>query len=414
MKNYDTIVVGAGMSGLAAASELYKSNKNIIVLEARDRIGGRLSSERLPDGLLFERGGELIHGTKSQMYTLVKELGIEIRELKKAKTDIGVVESVQLLFVALLLRLGLYPKPRIDECVTDYVSRLRFLPGSLKEFLDFASKDFETLDKMSALFVVDSMRQEILAGEMYGDHDFIIEDGYITLLRHLSKGLPIAFEHAVRKILWQDEQVVVETTQGTFTAPVVVLTLPIPILKKMNFEPELPEAKRVALSAHVTGDIIKLLIPLRKKAFKTEREEGEIADAKLVPMWWRRNAPDDKPDDRQILVGWIAGPYARHYLGQSSEDALDQALNELSAIVDIDLINRDDIIVQNWMEDEFSAGTYCYIKPGFGLHVVDDLAKPLGNKLYFAGTATSSAASRGTAHGAYESGLRVAKEVLAE
>ncbi|MEM6281165.1 MAG: NAD(P)/FAD-dependent oxidoreductase [Chloroflexota bacterium] len=411
MKAYDTIVIGAGMSGLAAASEIYKSNKNIIVLEARDRIGGRLSSERLPDGVLYERGGELIHGTKNQMYALVNELGIEIRELKKAKTDLGAIESIQLFFVALLLRFGWYPQPHINESVTDYVNRLRFLPNSLKASIDHASKDFENLDRISALLTVDRIRRQIMEGEMYGEHDFIIEAGYGTLLTHLAKELPISFNHVVTKVNWQGEQVVVETTQGSFSAQKVVLTLPVPILKKMHFEPQLPQEKQAALSAHVTGDIIKLLVPVPKKAFKTELEEGEIADAKLVLMWWRRNLPGGGPDDRQMLVGWITGPRARDYVNQLPDDALNTALSELSAIVDIDLVNRDDIIVQNWTEDEFSAGTYCYIKPGYGLHTVDDLAKPLGSKLYFAGTATSSPTSTGSAHGAYESGLRVAKEV---
>ncbi|MEL6321946.1 MAG: NAD(P)/FAD-dependent oxidoreductase [Cyanobacteria bacterium J06626_14] len=413
MQKYDMIIVGAGMAGLAAASEIYKSNRNIIVLEARDRIGGRLSSERLSDGLLFERGGELIHGTKNAMYSLVNELGIEIRELQKSEVDVGPMESVQLLFVMLLLRFGWYPKPHIHEGITDYLNRLPFFPNSLKVFLDQASKDFEDLDRVSALLMVERMRQQILEGEMYGEHDFVFKDGYITLLNHLAKDLPIAFNHRVHKILWQDEQVVIETDQGVFSAPKIVLTLPIPILKDVNFEPELPEEKQVALSAHVSGDIIKLLVPVQKKAFKTEREEGTIADAKLALMWWRRNSPGDQPNDRQILVGWITGPRARQYVSQSSDDALKTALADLSAVVEIDLIDTAEIIVQNWMEDEFSAGTYCYIKPGYGLHIVDDLARSLHDKLYFAGTATASSTSRGTAHGAYESGLRVAKEVLA-
>ncbi len=413
MNVYDTIIVGAGMAGLAAASEIYKSNKNIMVLEARDRIGGRLSSERLPDGVLYERGGELIHGTKNQMYVLVRELGIEIRELKKAKTDIGAVETLQLFFVMLLLRLGWYPQPDVDESVTEYVNRLRFFPNSLKEFLDYAAKDFENMDRISALLMVERMRQQILDGEMYGEHDFMIEEGYITLLSHLAKDLPIAFNHVVTKINWQDEQVVIETTQGSFRSQQVVLTLPVPILKQMLFEPALPEEKQVALTAHVPGDIIKILIPVQKKAFKTEQEEGAIADATLALMWWRRNSPGDKPHDRQILVGWITGPRARDYVSQAPDDALDTVLNDLSAVVDLNMVNRDDIIVQNWMEDEFSAGTYCYIKPGYGLHIPDDLAKSLGNKLYFAGTATADPASTGSAHGAYESGLRVAQEVLA-
>jgi|GEM_PF-2989137 len=412
MKAYDIIVIGAGMSGLAAASQIYKSNPNMIILEARDRIGGRLSSERLPDGLLFELGGELIHGTKNPMYELVNELGIEIREMKKVPSELSAIETFQMLIVAMLLRFGLHPKPRIDESVTDYLNRLRFLPDPLKEISDNASKDFEQLDKVSAQFIVDRLRQQILTGEMYGDRDFVLKDGYITLLNHLAKDLPIALDHKVNKILWHDDQVVIETNQGSFTAPQVVITLPIPILKKMNFEPVLPESKQVALSAHVSGDIIKLIIPVKKKAFKTESEEGRIADATLVPMWWRRKTPDDQPDDRQILVGWITGPYARRYLSLPAEKALSTVLAELSGVVDIDLIDRDDIIVQNWMQDEFSLGTYCYIKPGFGLHIIDDLVESLDKKLYFAGTATSPSTSTGTAHGAYESGLRVAKEVL--
>jgi len=413
MKKYDIIVIGAGMSGLAAASEIYKSNQNIMVLEGRDRIGGRLSSERLDDGLLFERGGELIHGTKNPMYDLVNELGIKIREMKKEPMNISTMDGIQLFVVMMFLRLGLYPKPTVNESVSEYLDRLQFLPQALRDVADKSSKDFETLDRISAMSIINRLREEMMIGESYGEHDFVIEDGYITILSHLAKELPIAFNHKVDKINWNDEHVVIETNHGTFQAKQVILTLPIPILKKMNFEPALPNQKQDALSAHVSGDIIKLIIPVHKKAFKTEHEEGGIEGATQVPMWWRRNLPQDQPDDRQILVGWITGPYARRFLSQSTEDAIDLALSELSAIVDIEQINRDDIIAQNWMDDEFSTGTYCYIKPGYGLNVVNDLSQSLSNKLYFAGTATARAAANGTAHGAYESGLRVAKEVLA-
>ncbi|MEL6344188.1 MAG: NAD(P)/FAD-dependent oxidoreductase [Myxococcota bacterium] len=408
MKEYDTIIVGAGISGLAAASTIYASNQDIVILEARDRIGGRLSSERLPDGVLFERGGGMIHGTRNQMYTHIRELGIEIHEIKKAKSDIGIREGIQLFIIMLLLRLGLYPKPRLDESVTAYVNRLTFFPDNLKGFLDRVSKDIESFDKVSARSIVNVLVQGLRDGEMYGDKDFIIKEGYVTFLNHLAKDLPILLNHQVQKIRWKDEQVVVETSQGSFRANKVVLTLPIPILKKTTFEPELPSAKRQALSAHVSADILKILIPVPKKAFKTQEEEGELEDARHVPMWWRRNLPDDKPDDRQILVGWTTGPYARRFLNQPVEDALDMALHELSQVVDIEQIDRGEIVVQDWTKEEFSAGTYCYIKPGFDPHVVQDLARPLAQKLYFAGTATS----KGGAHGAYESGLRVAQEIL--
>lgn len=413
MNDFDIIIIGAGMSGLTAASEIYKVNRNIMVLEARNRIGGRLSSERLPDGLLFERGGGMIHGTNNMMYDLVNELGFEIRELNKEEGHLKVVEGGQLLLFMLLLRMGVHPKPRIDESVTEYVNRISLIPNSLNSFMDSLSRDFETFDRVSALHMVQLMRQQLLEGEMYGDRDFVLVEGYIQLLNHLAQDLPIKFEHEVRAIRWHEQKTIVETDQGAFQANKVVLTLPIPILKKMTFDPELPEGKKHALSAHVTGDIIKLLIPIQKTAFKAETDEGQIPDAKFVPMWWRRGLSDDKPEDRQMLIGWITGPYARRYLNQPPEEALEKTLKELEAVVDTAFINRDDIIVQNWTQDPYSAGTYCYIKPGFGLQVIDNLAASLENKLYFAGTATAERSVRGTAHAAYESGLRVAKEVLA-
>ncbi len=406
------LIIGAGMSGLSAAYSICKSNKNVIVLEARDRIGGRLSSERFSDGLLFERGGELIHGTTNQLYALVRDLGIEIKELKSKPERTPVLETVVMLIVAVLVRSGWYAKPRVDENLKDYLDRLRLLPRSVKRSIEQRSMDFENLDRVSALHIVERFRRQLCTGEVYGDHDFLIKDGYATVLRHLAKDIPIRFGHVATKIEWNRDAVVVRTNRGDYGAEKLVVTVPVSVLPALEFEPELPATKVRAISAHTALDIVKLIVPVPERSFKTDQDQGIIPEAKIVPMWWRRNLATGSPDGRQVLVGWITGEYAREFCRHSPEESKERALAELSAVVDLAAVDRDEVIAQNWTKDEFARGPYSYIRPGFDLDIVDELAAPLAGTVYFAGTETAE--ESGTAHGAYESGLRAAREVLAQ
>ncbi|MEL6344904.1 MAG: FAD-dependent oxidoreductase, partial [Myxococcota bacterium] len=120
----DVIVIGAGMSGLSAAHHIYPSNQNLLVLEARDRIGGRLSSEQFEDGLLFERGGELIHGTKNPVYPLVKKLGLADRR-------------VVLLHEPPDFRTKLVDLPETTELLTDYEGSVDVVVVFAKARADF-------------------------------------------------------------------------------------------------------------------------------------------------------------------------------------------------------------------------------------------------------------------------------------
>ena len=409
MKQADVIVIGAGMAGLSAASALRAKGRDVLVLEARDRIGGRLSSERLDDGLLFERGGELIHGTNNELYPLVKRLGIEVQELKPEPKKRGLIPSIIMAVVGLRVRNGWFQEPRVDESLRDYLDRLKRLPASFRRLMEEMSKDYESLDRVSALHLVDRFRRQLAGGEMYGDHDFLIKDGYVRVLEHLARDLRIEYETAVRRVDWGGDEVVIHTNRGRYRASQVVSTPPIDVLKTIAFEPSLPAAKQDAMEAHQALDIIKLLVPVPHSAIRNEYESGTIADAEIVPMWWRRNL-EDRGGARQIVVGWITGLYARRFRSLGREEAIERSLTELSGVIDPDIVDREEIIAQDWTDDEFARGPYYYVKPGAPLHVVDDLAAPLGDRLYFAGS--SMTAESAGAHGAYETGQRAAREVL--
>ncbi len=409
MKQAEVIVIGAGMSGLSAASALHAHGREVVILEARDRIGGLLSSERLEDGLLFERGGELIHGKSNLLYPLAKELGIEIQEMRPEPQKLGLATSIAMAVVGLFVRAGRYPEPRVDESLRHYLGRLKRLPAAVTRYVEEWSKDYESLDRVSALHLVNHLRHQIAGGEVYGEHDFLIRDGYVQILDHLARGLAIEFETVVRRVDWSGEEVVIHTNRGRFCAQQVVTALPINILKELEFEPSLPEAKRMAMEAHQALDIIKLLIPAPKTAIRTNYDSGKIPHAELVPLWWRRNLEGDSGTTRQMVVGWITGPYARRFRNLAHDEAVKQSLAELAPVVDGSKVRASDVIAQDWAEDEFARGPYYYVKPGAPLHVVDDLAASLDQKLYFAGA--SLAADAGGAHGAYESGQRAAREV---
>lgn len=407
MKVYDVIIIGAGISGLAAAKKL-ASSKSVLVLEAKDRIGGRIWTDTDTNGILFERGAELIHGKNNAIYQLVNNLKLKIKHVKGVKETSSIFSNILFAAVIFLIKLGLFPKPKIYENIKQYLARLWFLPNSIKKYIEKYSLDEENLENVSALHFFSRLQNEIKKGELYGDNDFLLVNGYKQIIDFLEKDIKIELNEKVSQINWEGEIVEIFTKDKIYRAEKVIVTTPLNSLKKIEFIPDLPRQKLSALSFFETNVIIKLIVRVPKEDILTNSEIGFIEKPQIIPIWWRRKL--DHHVDQEVVVGWITGDFARKFRSIPKDEAIRDSLLDLSSIIKTDNLDTNKILIQDWQEDEDINGTYYHVKPGASLEIFDQLNKPENNKLYFAGEALSK--YHGTVHGAYQSGESCAEEIL--
>ena len=402
---FDVIIIGAGVAGLSAAQALSQAGKRVIVLEARSRIGGRLYTRHDIADIPVELGGELVHGTQASTWEVIRAQGIRTVEL--AGTEESSDDGARFNPMAL-------PTPAPHENVEEYLKRIDLDGKRMPPYLQFLSIDDEPLRRMNARFFLAYYSRQSAHGELYGEHDFRVPDGYDQLPQALAKGVPIRLEAIVQEVHWQHDGASVSFLHAhnieTLHARTVLVTLPIGILRHgdIRFVPALPPEKIAAIQCFGTVDVAKMIYVFDHKVLPGGVDQ--LHDfAHNPPMWWRGNAghPGTHGD---VVIAWAAGDNARMLLEQDYESALSTGLHSLRRLLGNEQLHPVKAIMHNWAGDPYARGAYSFL-----LTDSDDpreaLGRPTGRTLFWAGEATSID-NASTVHGAYESGKRVAKEIL--
>lgn len=446
------VVIGAGAAGLAAARELTRAGRDVAVLEARDRVGGRVFTHReRRSAVPIELGAEFVHGRPPDLWKIATAANLKLYEVSERHWyfEKGKVSKAGEFWRA------------IDRLTDDMKAADR--DRSLKEFLHTLPDDEDTRRAKSMLvryvegfhaaniervgirgLVVDNEG----ADEIDGDKAFRLVDGYDSLIQALraeaeSRGAQFHFNTIVKEIRSGDAGIELACAQQgapiEFAASHVIVTLPISLLKQsdtevaaIRFTPDLPTVKRAAIEALPMGNVLKINLLFRDRFWETVKRWDENAnqidfrDAAFfhcpgapLPTWWTQ-----LPIRAPLLVGWTGGPNAERLLSKEAggrrqeagkDHLLDQALDSLALIFNL---SRNEIEAQlqasythNWCADPFTRGAYAYV-PVNGLADQRILAQPVEDKLFFAGEATSIG-HIGTVHGAIQSGQRAAGEVVA-
>jgi monoamine oxidase len=441
---YDVIIIGAGAAGLAAATELAPSGLKVLVLEARDRIGGRVWTRNeagLPPPV--ELGPEFIHGRPPVTLALLRRAGIAAVDAPMAR---------------LVVRKGkLGPRPESVEAEVSRVMRrhavtLARRDTSFEAFLGRVahemSDDAVSLARMRAQGYEAAEPRRLSArqtaeewgtdGQLPGHQRPV--GGYRALLDSLAGVLgdfvQLRLRSAVRAVRWKRGEVEVEATSTSrqagnkkraksnerfvVTAPRAIITLPLGVLQlaprargAIRFSPALA-SKRRPLKRLVAGTVIKVPM-LFRSAFWEELEGGRYrgysffhAPEAAFPTFWTA-APDPSP----LLNAWAGGPNALRLSGKSTREIVGQAVRTLESIFGHPGIEQllQAAWVHDWQRDPYARGAYSYVAVG-GHGAREALAAPLGKTLYFAGEATDFEGEPATVAGALQSGLRAARQVL--
>lgn len=410
---HEVIVIGAGVAGLAAAQRLQKAGLEPLVLEARDRIGGRVWTDHTHAPV--ELGAEFIHGEYAATWELVKAAGLPTELWPRAED--GATERVR--------RLSRQGAILSDETLTHQVQqlyqRVEAYEGpdcSVAEAIStLTDPDDEAipfvLSRMACVEAADVTRLSAVAVareaalNTAGWTNFHISVGYDALPAYLAQGLALECGAPVARIEWDKGAAYLTLENGqSLEARQVIITVPLALLQAGYpvFQPALPLAKQKAIQTLIMGPVTKLILWFKEQVWRPFSFLG--ADG-VVLTWWTVGTPE-----QPALMGYNGGPAALRLAALGPDEAIAQGLHEATQLFGPEL-QRAFIggRLVNWAGDPWSRGAYTYTPVGAG-QARADLAAPLLPTLFFAGEATSVNGHLATVHGALESGWRAADEVL--
>jgi monoamine oxidase len=433
---HDVAIIGAGASGLTAARDLTNAGLNVIILEARDRIGGRIHTLRDPKfALPVELGAEFVHSREGPIWDLLREM----------KSTAYFVDGDHYE----LRRRKLHPANDFWDEVGVIFERLKKIGRRDMSFAQFLrehcrGRKLARQAKLAKLFVegFDAADTKLISAQAIkvtealeegteGEDSFRPLDGYSAMVEHLRDTSKVELGAIVRTIHWGRGSVrIVLSHGGVVRARRAIVTISIGVLNAadgaegaIRFIPNIPEhraaARRIAM-----GPVIKVVASFREPFWEEEKLSTASRGPSLkslvfmhssntrFPTWWTWFPVRDR-----TLTAWSGGPPAAKLSTLPRAQILSSAIESLSHFTGLSRARLNRLLVQaymhNWQADPYSRGAYSFIKVN-GLDAPKQLARPIDSTLFFAGEGTASADEGlgGTVDAAITSGRRAAKQVL--
>ena len=416
------LVIGAGLSGLAAARELQAKGYEVVVLEGRDRIGGRIwTSTQWPD-LPLDLGASWIHGVKGNPLTTLADSLSARRVQTHYDRNITYSSDGKPLTKKEETRLEVLRKQlrkAIDEAQEEEKDR------SLRQVADQVREDSDgsALTQRLLNFLLSSEFEQEYAGsakelsthwhdsaKAFPGDDALFAEGFHTLTKHLAEGLTIKLGHVVQEIAWSQTPVRVVISQGELMADQVLVTLPLGVLKagRVRFAPALPKAKQQAIAGLGMGVLNKCYLRFNKVFWPDDVDWLEYISPK--PGEWTEWVSFQRTLKQPVLLGFNAATQGKAIESWTDSQIVASAMATLRTIYGKGIPEPAGYQLTRWASDPFAHGSYSFQAVGSRPELRKELARPLNGKLFFAGEATEQNHSS-TAHGAYLSGLRAAKEM---
>ncbi|WP_395671337.1 flavin monoamine oxidase family protein [Phenylobacterium sp.] len=429
-QTWDVIVIGAGVAGLTTASELVKAGKTVVVLEARDRIGGRMWTDRTRMSVPIDLGCELVHGgPHASTWKLVQQEGLKARMFTKYIRKVNPSDPWQTRDVIGHLQFpkgkptGLtlpLPAPASGQTAQAYLLALGLPPENWPIDVHRLAIDTEPLSNQAAgtelletlaycIRVTDDpsqykpVRLPDPNDPVLSKGDWRIIGGYDLILGPLKRGVDVRLQTVVRQIDHSIVGVEIETSRGTFKAKRCVVTLPAGVLKSgaVRFNPPLPDTKIRNFERVKYLPVFKSVLEFDRPVV---RYRGETPDQAAIYMHNPRsmwNSAMGTPGYKgEVWVNWSTGAAATELWKVPTAQRFDASLEQVRLVAgDKDLRYRK-AATHDWANDPFALGAYGY---GVGRAMYE----PVGEVLYWAGVQTSSVSS------SYDTGLAAAKAVAA-
>jgi monoamine oxidase len=425
----ELIIIGGGIAGLACARALGQHGKQSLILEARSRLGGRIHSASMR-GVNVDLGASWLHGGKKRNpirkladqagarlvrtdYESLELFDVDGREL--TGREHGTIDGMVTRTMQDLVRGKGSATPDVSiEPTIKRACEQRGLSATERRGVRWALAS-EIASEYACDFRDLSLSQWDEDYE-YGGDDFQIAGGFSVLINFLAKectrlGSEIRTGAIIKSIDWSSDEICVRTAERDYISRQAVVTLPLGVLKStmVEFLGKVPKNKRRAVQRLGIGTLDKVVMAFNDRFWPEEASYfGCLGEASEVAIdFWNLERVTGVP----LLAALFAGNAAVRLEGMSESEIGNTVLEPLRRVFGTRIPQPLELQMTRWASDPFSRGAYSHVPPGAEYDDYEALAKPIGNQLFFAGEATS-VRYPSTVHGAYESGERVAQEVL--
>jgi monoamine oxidase len=444
LNNRTVTVIGAGLAGLSAAYDLHRAGWKVTVLEARDRVGGRVYSLRkFSNGLVAEAGGEFIEETHTRMLAYAKQFNLKLGQVGRWQgqeadwasfegkagpmSNVGIWganlhEEIEKIWLALAELGELVPDPHqpqtargaqyIDSKSTaDWINSLDAHPLAKKEFIQHVRAEYTCDPERHSLLDL-ARNASMFYSETDRNLNYRVIGGNDLIPRALAEALPdVRLNAPVTSIRVLPDEVVVTYKQAdshlTFTSAFAILAIPLTLARLIEFDPPLPAAHQKMVHEVSYGAVTKVLIEYRKRFWDEAGWNGRlVTDTPIVYTWHATNHIEDQ---HGILTVYTGGDPGAKLAALSDHDRIQVAVAEIEKLFpgSSDLIEYTATLA--WPNEAYTRGSYLALAPRQVTAHWKTLFEPVG-RLFFAGEHATPI--QGFMEGAVESGQRAAASIL--
>jgi monoamine oxidase len=434
------LIIGAGAAGLAAARDLSTAGLKVIVLEARDRVGGRIHTHHDPHTVPIEFGAEFVHGKDPRLLQIIDAAGTPFYDVTDRHWyfENGLRSDSHDFWNKLTALMDLMDPHQPDRSFQDFLDSLPNdeTTARAKAVATLYVEGFHAAN-VKRIGVHGLIKANEAEDEINGGHSFRVLGGYDVVTETLraeaqAHGAIVHLNTTIKELRWQRNQVeavcIADKRLQVFHGSQAVITLPLGVLQAkshqrgaVRFVPDLPRATQAAIDGIEMGHAIRIIMKFRERfweklEFQSSEQREDLSQLGFfhfpeaaIPTWWTM-----LPVRAPVIVGWVGGPAAEKFTGRDKEYAVEQALASLTQIFGVSEDRMQKLLLasywHDWGADPFSRGSYAYL-PVNGLEAQQTLARSVEETLFFAGEAISLG-HIGTVHGAIETGQHAAKAIL--
>ena len=450
----DVVIVGAGLAGLSAARALVAKGKSVLVLEARDRVGGRTLNHDLGKGQVVEIGGQWVGPTQDRILTLGQQVGVKTFKTYNEGTSIAHFQGNRIEYPAAI---GFPTLP--DDALTEFVGALGKLDALAKDVsrttpwtatggAQLDAKTFQNwidenavkagtkwglqlafeaiwaaeprdVSLLHALFYIASAGNAKTPGSLIrlsstggGAQESRFVGGSQKVSIEVAKrlGKRVVLNAPVHRIARSGKTYLVTSDKGTFTAPQVIVALPPVLAGRIDYTPHLPSHRDHLTQRYPAGSVIKTLTIFDEPWWRKDGLSGQaLSDVGPAKVIYDNTPPSGGPG---VLLAFIEGDEARTWAKRPAKDRRAAVLDNLALAFGDRAKTPKDYVELDWSAERWTRGCYAgYLPPGVLTAYGDAIREPVGG-IHWAGTETATEWN-GYMDGAVQSGLRAAGEVLA-
>ena len=414
------LVVGAGFSGLGAARALHEKGYKVTVIEARNRIGGRVHSKSLGKDIV-DMGANWITGQgRNPIYRIAKKHKIHIVPNDEDGPSHIFDDVFKEKIMSIELDSNFFPFLSSLSKLRKSLPNNSSLKDGVDEFIRISKMDKKTAAR-TAWSILEWRGEMSYAGaanriglsDFYKDDgfygkSFIVPEGFVQILNILAEPLDIRLQQLVNKITYGPKGVVIQTLTDRFEGDRVIVTVPLGVLKSgaIVFDPPLPKSKQNSIDRMEMGSLETMVLQFDHKFWP----DGGFCFFSEPKYPYRCFSDFADYKSKPTLTGWLAGEVRMLFNSKTNAMLIDETLKMFNKIFPKAKISKPRVAMSRWTQDPFALGAYSFNNIESSQTDRIALAESIQNRVYFAGEATSDS-MYGTTHGAIITGLREAKKI---